>query len=75
MTISETLWMTKPKLIILFALLIALLPKYYEFNCTKTTCGFSFPNFFTIFVLAYITACVIGELYELIKKTGKNKTK
>ena len=83
MALNEILWMTKPKLAIFAIFLIALIPKYYNSNCTTgicpsnalvTTCqcGFSFANFFTIFVMTYIGACVIVEVFNLIRKgTGK----
>lgn len=83
MAINEILFMTKPKLVLLAVLLIAFIPKYYNSNCpagscppealaTVCQCGFFAPNFFTIFILSYISACVIVEAYNLvIKGAGK----
>lgn len=85
MALTDVLWMTKPKLILLAIFLILTIPKYFNSNCPSGTCaagalatacqcGFSIANFFTIFVIAYIAAGVIGEVYSLIRKGMKAKT-
>ncbi|VVB75349.1 Uncharacterised protein [uncultured archaeon] len=82
MAIMDFLWMTKAKLFLLIIFLIVTIPKYYNSNCDAACasgaasplcqCGFSIANFYTIFVLAYIVACIMGEIYKIIKKrTGK----
>ncbi|MEI7962140.1 MAG: hypothetical protein WCI04_07430 [archaeon] len=79
MAINEILWMTKPKLALLGVFLIALIPKYYNSNCltgscpsdaviTACQCGFSLPNFFTLFVMTYVGACVIIEMFNYLRK-------
>jgi hypothetical protein len=78
MAIMDFLWMTKAKLTLLIILLIVLIPKYYNSNCdaaicagdivnSACQCGFSLANFYTIFVISYIAACIMGEIYKIAK--------
>jgi len=77
MTFFDILWMTKPKIILLAVFLALLFPSYYNISCISTTClagagpcpcGFSPIDFFTCFVWAYVTACLIIEVIKIFRR-------
>ncbi len=83
MALMDFFWMTKAKLFLLVIFLIITIPKYYNSNCDAVCaggainplcqCGFSIANFYTIFVAAYVVACIMGEVYKIIKKAKVKK--
>lgn len=85
MGFREIFWMTKPKIALLVILLVAFIPSYYNSNCPVANCvkdaaglpckcGFSPFDFYTMFILSYLFASVIVEVYNFIRKRpAKNK--
>lgn len=74
MAINEILFMTKTKLMLLAIFMVLSLPLYVSVNCSSSVkpCGINLANAFEVFLIAYILACVIGEIYSFIRK-GKAK--
>lgn len=72
MLIRDLFWLTKPKVVLLAIFLVILIPSYYTLSCCVGEivcfCGFSIFNFYTAFVLSYLTASVIVELYNVFFK-------
>jgi hypothetical protein len=76
MLIRDIFWLTKPKLVLLAIFLIILIPSYYNTGCPSGTCmqsavcqcGFSIFNFYTAFVLSYLTSSILVELFNVFQK-------
>ena len=76
MVLREIFWLTKPKLVLLAVFLIIVLPSYYNSGCPigacvqdgVCQCGFSIFNFYTAFILSYLTSSIIIEIYNVLSK-------
>jgi len=66
MLIRDIFWLTKPKVVLLAVFLVILIPSYYN-------SGFSIFNFYTAFVLSYLTASIMVELYNAFFKKSVKK--
>lgn len=77
MLIRDIFWLTKPKVALLAIFLVILIPSYYTSSCCVgglvCFCGFSIFNFYTAFVLSYLTASIIVELYNAFFKKSVKK--
>ena len=66
MILRDIFWLTKPKLVLLAIFLVILIPSYYN-------SGFSIFNFYTAFILSYLTSSIIVELYNVFFKKSVKK--
>jgi len=81
MIIRDIFWLTKPKLVLLAIFLVILIPSYYNTGCpigacvasATCQCGFSIFNFYTAFILSYLTSSIIVELYNVFFKKSVKK--
>ena len=81
MIIRDIFWLTKPKIVLLAIFLIILIPSYYNAGCPSGVCiqdavcqcGFSIFNFYTAFVLSYLTSSIMVELYKVFFKKSVKK--
>ncbi|MDD2531873.1 MAG: hypothetical protein PHO61_04280 [Candidatus ainarchaeum sp.] len=72
MVLRNIFWLTKPKIVLLLIFLVILIPSYYNLSCCVgglfCPCGFFIFNFYTAFILSYLTSSIIVEIYNVFFK-------